>query len=189
MTQLLKAGVNINTDVGKLGPVLHIAVYEGHVTMVQMLIDTGANINSRDYHDWTPYTMALMCRRDIICSILSKFSCETSAGFAPTGLVKCTTSSEVTIYDDNKAATTGWLLIHSAITLWYTNLFTERTPMFELSSGLQVRANHPVHAKKCAFYYEVTIVNGGIERCMIYLSLTPHGLIRMIHSLVAIGLF
>src|SRR5436190_11719902 len=101
MTQLLKAGVNINTDIGKLGSVLHIAVYEGHVTMVQMLIDTGANINLRDCHDWTPYTMALMCRRDIICSILSKYSCETSAGFAPTGLVKCTTSSEVTIYDDN----------------------------------------------------------------------------------------
>jgi ankyrin repeat protein len=111
MTQLLQAGVNINTDIEKLGIILHIAVYEGHNGMVQMLIENGANINSRDYHDWTPYTIALMSRQDIILSILSKYGCETSAGFAPTGLVKCTTSSEVVIYDGDKAATTGLLLI------------------------------------------------------------------------------
>jgi hypothetical protein len=164
MTQLLKAGADINTVIRNLGTVLHIAIYEGHDAMVQMLIHEGADIYSRDYHDWTPYTMALMCRQDATCSFLSKYSCETSAVLPPTGLVKCTTSSEVTVYQGDRAATTGWPLIHSIITLRFTDLSTEHTPMSELASRLQVRANHPVPARKCAFYYEVTIMNGGIER-------------------------
>ena len=137
MKHLLQAGTDINTVIGKSSTVLHIVAYEGHDSLVQMLLYNRASINSTDYHNWTSYTMALMSRQDIICSMLSKYSYKTSAGLPPSGLVKCI-PSEVTIYDGEKAASAGWQIAHFIATTCFTDFSVKHATISERHFWLQV---------------------------------------------------
>jgi len=50
---LVRAGANVNAQ-AIIGTVLHVAVSNGHLPVVQELISAGADVNARDDRGWTP---------------------------------------------------------------------------------------------------------------------------------------
>ena len=51
-----------------------------------------------------------------------------------------------------------------SIKLLPTNVALDSVQAFDRPVFLQVRANHPVPATNEVFYFEVTVVNGGVRR-------------------------
>ena len=162
-------GTDANVIVGEDGTALHIVAYEGHDSVVQMLLERGADFNIKDCHGWTPYMNALVSKRDSVCRMLSEYDCEkvdleSTTGFIPDRLSKAIISSEVTLTDDGTTAITGLSLTLVCLNVLSVDMFIESVQVSELDSYRQVRGNHPIPTANQLFYFEATVLNGGIER-------------------------
>ena len=60
--ELLNEGVNINLKFKGLSP-LHRACYEGHIGVVRLLVEHGADVNTKNSNGWTP--LQVSCSMDM----------------------------------------------------------------------------------------------------------------------------
>ncbi|KAK0042136.1 serine/threonine-protein phosphatase 6 regulatory ankyrin repeat subunit C-like isoform X1 [Biomphalaria pfeifferi] len=80
----LKAGVNPNLEMGvpdglpgRCSP-LHLAAYRGDVSIIQLLIQYGANLEKRDSKNYTPLHYAVLKRNTLAARKLLKFGADAS---------------------------------------------------------------------------------------------------------------
>ena len=109
---LISSSLDINCLLGGDSTALNLVVYEGHDSVVQILLNEGANLIIKDSHRWTPYTAALISGRDLMPQILLEYSHEAvnfrkSTSFVPNRLIKPIATSEVIVSEDGYIVETG----------------------------------------------------------------------------------
>ena len=70
MTALLVGGADVKSGCSTSATALHYAAIGGHVKIVWMLLDDGANVSSVDINGMTPLGYATKCGHEEIAALL-----------------------------------------------------------------------------------------------------------------------
>lgn len=93
--RFIKEGINVNESVSGRPP-MHHAADGGHVDILELLVESGANVDEKDKHGMTPLLSAIFeGHKDCVEYLLSKGASKT--GTAPSGqsYIECAETDEI----------------------------------------------------------------------------------------------